>query len=355
MDTRGDEGFSIISESHSGQVRSQFERHLAYFAHAPLAVMVVDAAGRFIEVNPAACRLTGYEEAELLAMSVTDLLAEESREAGLEHFARVKEAGHASGEFAAIRKDGSKRWVTCDAVKLSEDRFIAFKLDMTDRRNTEEALRRSQSELRAIHDHSPLMMCVIDSERQVLYCNRALSSFVGKPEEELKGDRACGILGCVNALDDPRGCGYGPTCASCSLRVAILDTIGELARVYAVSTVSFVGNSLVQGGGHNILQPVALGKPALFGPHMENFRDIAAICKREEVGIEVANPDELIAETDRLLNSEGDLTLIAARGPAVIDKYSGASERNAQRIIDLLEQHHPELRGPAEPDERREE
>lgn len=139
------------------------------------------------------------------------------------------------------------------------------------------------------------------------------------------------------------------------VRVAILDTIGELARVYAVSTVSFVGNSLVQGGGHNILQPVALGKPALFGPHMENFRDIAAICKREEVGIEVANPDELIAETDRLLNSEGDLTLIAARGPAVINKYSGASRRNAEHVIDLLEQHHPDLRGPTESDEAREE
>ena len=128
--------------------------------------------------------------------------------------------------------------------------------------------------------------------------------------------------------------------------VAILDTIGELARVYAVSTISFVGNSLVVGGGHNILQAVAQGKPALFGPHMENFRDIAAICKREEVGIEVANLGELVQETDRLLKSEGDLTLIAARGPAVIDKYSGASERNAGRVIGLLQAHHPDLQAP---------
>ncbi|MGI5816914.1 MAG: 3-deoxy-D-manno-octulosonic acid transferase [Armatimonadota bacterium] len=137
--------------------------------------------------------------------------------------------------------------------------------------------------------------------------------------------------------------------------VAILDTIGELARVYAVSTVSFVGNSLVVGGGHNILQPVALGRPALFGPHMENFRDIAAICLREEVGIEVANVHELVAETDRLLDSEGDIALIAARGPAVIDKYAGASERNAGHVIELLEAHHPELRSATDPDREREE
>ncbi|MFP4249104.1 MAG: 3-deoxy-D-manno-octulosonic acid transferase [Armatimonadota bacterium] len=137
--------------------------------------------------------------------------------------------------------------------------------------------------------------------------------------------------------------------------VAILDTIGELARVYAVSTVSFVGNSLVPGGGHNVLQPVALGKPALFGPHMENFRDIAAICLREEVGIEVANLKELIAETDRLLNSEGDLTLIAARGPSVINKYAGASRRNATRVLELLAEHHPELEGKSDAEAGQEE
>ncbi len=118
--------------------------------------------------------------------------------------------------------------------------------------------------------------------------------------------------------------------------VAILDTMGELARVFSIATVTFVGKSLVAGGGHNILQPVALGKPAIFGPHMENFRDIAAICLREQVGFEVADLDELVAQVDRLLSSEGDLALVAARGPAVIAKYCGASARNAERVVQLL-------------------
>ncbi len=118
--------------------------------------------------------------------------------------------------------------------------------------------------------------------------------------------------------------------------VAVLDTMGELARVFAIATVAFVGKSLVVGGGHNILQPIALGKPAIFGPHMENFRDIAAICLREQVGFEVQDLEGLVAEVDRLLSSEGDLALVAARGPAVIDKYSGASARNAARVIELL-------------------
>ncbi|MEA3402015.1 MAG: 3-deoxy-D-manno-octulosonic acid transferase [Armatimonadota bacterium] len=133
------------------------------------------------------------------------------------------------------------------------------------------------------------------------------------------------------------------------VRVAILDTMGELARVYAIAAVTFVGKSLAVGGGHNVLQPVALGKPALFGPHMENFRDIAAICLREGVGFEVSGLEELVAEAHRLLTSEGDLTLIAARGPAVIEKYSGASRRCAEHVVSLLEAAVPDRTGVISP------
>ncbi len=88
-----------------------------------------------------------------------------------------------------------------------------------------EALGRSQNELRAIYDSSPIMMCVLDAERRLLYMNRTMAEFIGRPEEELRGQRACGIIGCLNALEDPRGCGYGRDCVSCTLRLALLDTI----------------------------------------------------------------------------------------------------------------------------------
>ena len=57
--------------------------------------------------------------------------------------------------------------------------------------------------------------------------------------------------------------------------VVILDTIGELAQLYQVATAVFVGGSLVDAGGHNILEPAVFGKPIVFGPHMENFAEIA--------------------------------------------------------------------------------
>lgn len=89
-----------------------------------------------------------------------------------------------------------------------------------------------QVDLRAVYDHVPVMVCVLDADRRLEYANQALCRFVGSPEQVLRGDRACGMLGCINSLDDPRGCGYGPGCESCTLRQAILDTFstGEAHR-----------------------------------------------------------------------------------------------------------------------------
>ena len=87
------------------------------------------------------------------------------------------------------------------------------------------ALRQNQAELRAVYDNSPIMMCVLDSRRCLLYMNRTMSEFIGKTEEELRYQRAVGIIGCVNALEDPRGCGYGTDCQACALRMALEDTL----------------------------------------------------------------------------------------------------------------------------------
>ena len=57
--------------------------------------------------------------------------------------------------------------------------------------------------------------------------------------------------------------------------VVVLDTIGELAQLYQLATAVFVGGSLADHGGHNILEPAIYGKPVVFGPHMQNFKEIA--------------------------------------------------------------------------------
>jgi len=122
--------------------------------------------------------------------------------------------------------------------------------------------------------------------------------------------------------------------------VIILDTIGELAFVYAVATVVFVGGSLIPKGGHNILQPLALGKPVLFGPHMHNQKDMASIALREQVAWQVDNAEQLAETILRLVADLAALARVAEQGPQVLANYRGASERAARRLVALLAHEH---------------
>ena len=121
------------------------------------------------------------------------------------------------------------------------------------------------------------------------------------------------------------------------VRVALLDTIGELGRVFSIGTVVFMGGSLVPRGGHNVLEPLAQGKPVIFGPHMHNFRDITDIVLREQAALSVKDLDELVAVTETLLSSETERRLYEVKGPALIAQYSGASARMAKHVAQLLD------------------
>ncbi|MBK8594818.1 MAG: GAF domain-containing protein [Holophagales bacterium] len=96
------------------------------------------------------------------------------------------------------------------------------------------ALERSRTELEAIYEHAPVMMCVVDGERRVLFANQAFTSFTGVDEASLRGGRACGVFGCINAKEDPLGCGFGPKCPACDLRLAIADTFATGTPHHAV-------------------------------------------------------------------------------------------------------------------------
>ena len=93
------------------------------------------------------------------------------------------------------------------------------------------------------------------------------------------------------ALGGPRGDGA----------VVIVDTVGELASMYAAADAVFVGGSLVEAGGHNVLEPAAHGKPVLVGPHTENFREAAALLLDGGGGQLVKDADELAATLSRWL------------------------------------------------------
>ncbi len=110
------------------------------------------------------------------------------------------------------------------------------------------------------------------------------------------------------------------------------DTLGELLLFYAAADVAFVGGSLVPIGGHNMLEPAALGVPVITGPHLFNFSEIAAAM--EEVGAlcKVESHDQLAETVSRLLSSPERCADMGEQGRQLIEQNRGA----LQRVLELL-------------------
>jgi 3-deoxy-D-manno-octulosonic-acid transferase len=118
--------------------------------------------------------------------------------------------------------------------------------------------------------------------------------------------------------------------------VLLLDTLGELAHVYALASVVFVGGSLVASGGHNILEPAVAGKPVLVGPHMENFQEIADTFRAEGAIVQVASADELAREVADLLLDEPRRRELGERARGLVGRNRGAVGRTTDALVPLL-------------------
>jgi 3-deoxy-D-manno-octulosonic-acid transferase len=118
--------------------------------------------------------------------------------------------------------------------------------------------------------------------------------------------------------------------------VVILDTIGELARLYQVATVVFVGGSLVDHGGHNILEPAIFGKPILFGVHMRNFKEIADAFIANDAAVQVGSERELQQAILTLATDPVRRARLGAAARALVEANRGAKDKTLAVIADLL-------------------
>jgi 3-deoxy-D-manno-octulosonic-acid transferase len=116
----------------------------------------------------------------------------------------------------------------------------------------------------------------------------------------------------------------------------ILDTIGELAEVYQIATVVFVGGSLVRAGGHNILEPAVFGKPIVFGPHMENFAEIADAFLANDAALQVRSDRELEAAILSLMGDPVRRARLGAAARALVDANRGAKDKTLAVIAGLV-------------------
>jgi len=118
--------------------------------------------------------------------------------------------------------------------------------------------------------------------------------------------------------------------------VVVLDTIGELAQLYQLATVVFVGGSLADHGGHNILEPAIFGKPIVFGPHMQNFREIAETFVANDAAIQVYTERELDGAVLSLVRDPVQRARLGAAARALVEANRGAKDKTLAVLADLL-------------------
>ncbi len=118
--------------------------------------------------------------------------------------------------------------------------------------------------------------------------------------------------------------------------VLLVDTVGELMGLYALSDLALVGGSLVPTGGHNLLEPASRGIPQLFGPHMDNFREIAAMVLDYGAGIQVADQQELQTVIAECLTTPELRQVLGVNGLKLLRDSGGAAQRYLAALQALL-------------------
>lgn len=122
------------------------------------------------------------------------------------------------------------------------------------------------------------------------------------------------------------------------VNVFLLDTIGELLFAFGLSKMALVGGSWVPTGGHNILEPIALGVPTVFGPYMSNFREVAHLVLQAEAGLQTktAQADELQRLLADLLEFSPQQQALRENGLALIAKNQGVSQKTVAKLYAQL-------------------
>ncbi len=132
-----------------------------------------------------------------------------------------------------------------------------------------------------------------------------------------------------------------------AVSVFLLDSVGELAAMYRLADAAFVGGSLVPAGGHNILEPAAFGRPPLFGPSMENFRDMAAMFLQARAAIQVHSPEDLGVAWIELVQDEARREKMGRAARELVEQNRGATERSLEAISTILSEPHARVAGTA--------
>jgi 3-deoxy-D-manno-octulosonic-acid transferase len=120
------------------------------------------------------------------------------------------------------------------------------------------------------------------------------------------------------------------------VEIVVLDTIGDLAAVYGVADVAFVGGSLIKRGGHNPLEPAQFGVPVIMGPSYENFRDVVGKMLAANAICIVKDSEQLGSVIVGMLTDHEAAKAMGERGRRVFEEQQGATGRAVEAIVGVI-------------------
>ncbi len=163
---------------------SQMKQYLHY---SPKGIFITDKNGRYIIVNQAACKLLGYNENQLLTMSITDIVPPDNRDIALSLFKTFREKKDVSDEVLLQRSDGTTVWVELASVALPDGTFMAYCIDISHRKKSETELKELLHFNKTLLNTIPAPIYYKNKEGRYLGVNNAFADFYGKSQEEMTG------------------------------------------------------------------------------------------------------------------------------------------------------------------------
>lgn len=206
----------------------------------PAGIVISNSQGNIEYVNPKFEEMTGYTSEEVLGQNPRMLKSGLQDKGFYQQMWRELASGRVwRGEFHNRRKDGAVYWESASISPVKDasgavTHYVAVKEDITQHKRSQKLLEEQREELEAIYDNAPLVMMLLDGERRICKVNRLAQVFANGGTEDLLGLRSGEALQCIHALDDPRGCGFGPHCGECKVRQTTLGTLDTGIPAYGV-------------------------------------------------------------------------------------------------------------------------
>jgi 3-deoxy-D-manno-octulosonic-acid transferase len=235
------------------------------------------------------------------------------------------------------------RAIGCAAERVTVSGNLKFDVRVAEEAGSTEFLRRHAGGLRFVvagSTHEGEEEALLDAWKRVLQREPRLVLVLAPrhPERFSAVAKLCEERGfsCIRRTDwqmnpqgEPRPLEPG--------EIVLLDTIGELASVYSLASVAFVGGSLGAAGGHNPLEPAQFGVPIAMGTHYANFTAITDLLRRADA-VRIARKEELAEVFAELLHDRTQAEAMGARARRVFEEQAGATERCVAAIREVLEE-----------------